>query len=861
MGLSDQEVKENRKKYGTNEITKAKKNTFLKLLLESLGDPIIKILLIALAIKVVVLFRNFDWYETIGILIAIFLASFISSISEYGSEQAFSRLQEDSYSSLVKVKRNNKIREIPLNDVVVGDLVILNAGDKVPADGYLVKGSLSVDESSLNGETKEAKKESTFSNEINNKNKVYRGSVVYSGEAWLKVTLTGDNTIMGKISKELQEKVPESPLKIKLRGLAKTISKIGYLGALLASLSYLFASIVLDNNFDPELILATLKNGPVMFNMLIYALTLSVTIIVVAVPEGLPMMITLVLSSNMQKMLKDNVLVRKLVGIETAGSLNVLLTDKTGTLTKGILHTSAFVSYENKIFKNSEELKKYPLYYKYIYLNMVYNTMGIRSDNKVIGGNLTEKALLNFMEYDYNIKEKIIYKEPFDSQKKYSFITLEDGTILIKGASEVILPKCHSYLSLDGKLKLLTNIKNIENKINNYTLDAGRVLVFAYGKSLDNLTYLGFVNIKDELRDEAKDGLNLIKMAGIKPIMITGDAKKTAMAIAKEIGLYNGGNDLILTSEEMAKLSDDELKEKINDLVVVARCLPQDKSRLVSLIESMSLVVGMTGDGVNDAPALKKANVGFAMGSGTDVAKEAADIVILDNNIISIGKAILYGRTIFKSIRRFIIYQLTVNMCALVLSIIGSFIGISTPITIVQMLWLNMIMDTFAGLAFSFEAPLPEYMMEKPKEKDEAIMNKYMYSQIIWTGTYSAILCILFLKLPIIKSIIRVGENNKYLMTAYFALFIFLGIFNAFNARTERINIFATLFKNKVFLGIFTFIFIVQIYLIYHGGEIFRTYGLTSFELFFVLSLALTVFPVDWLRKYLLKRKHIKIGV
>lgn len=861
MGLTDLEVEKSRNEFGSNEITKGKRNTFGRLLIESLGDPIIKILLIALAIKIVVLFRNFDWYETIGILIAIFLASFISSISEYGSEKAFIRLQEESDKTLVKVKRNNKIKEIPLGEVVVNDLVLLSSGDKVPADGYLIKGSISVDESALNGESKEIKKESTYSLEVNNKNKVYRGSVVTMGEALMKVTIVGDKTIYGKISQELQEKVPESPLKSKLRGLAKTISRIGYIGAILASCSYLFSVIVLDNHFDVDLIKATLSNFPVMFNHLLYALTLSVTIIVVAVPEGLPMMITLVLSSNMKKMLKDKVLVRKLVGIETAGSLNVLLTDKTGTLTKGILQVSEFVSADNHVFKNITELKKYPTLFNYVSTNIFYNTSSNYNDKQVIGGNATEKALFYFLDNELVSKKSIIKKEPFDSSRKFSTVTLSDGLIYVKGAKEVILPKCQKYLNCNGRVENLINKNLIELKIANFTKNAGRVLVFAFGTSLDNLTYLGFVNIKDELRAEARPGISLIKSAGIQPIMITGDAKDTAISIAKEVGLLKNYQDLVLTSHELAQLSDEEIKKKLPHLVVVARALPQDKSRLVNIIEDMDLVVGMTGDGVNDAPALKKANVGFAMGSGTEVAKEAADIVILDNNIISISKAILYGRTIFKSIRRFIIYQLTVNMCALVLSILGSFIGVSTPITIVQMLWLNMIMDTFAGLAFSFESPLPEYMEENPKEKDMPIMNKYMYSQIIWSGGYSALLCMLFLKLPMIRNIVRVGENNKYLMTAYFALFIFLGIFNAFNARTERLNVTANLLKNKVFLAIFSFIFIVQIFLIYHGGDVFRTYGLTIKELAFVFVLALSVFPVDILRKYLLKKNKIYVGV
>ena len=860
MGLNEKEVIESRKRYGTNEITKQKQNTFMHLLLESLGDPIIKILLIALAIKVVVLFRDFDWYETIGILIAIFLASFISSISEYGSEKAFSRLQEEQLKTKAKVRRSGKILEIPSSEIVVGDIVMLSSGDKVPADGYLVKGTLSVDESALNGETKEAKKLSKNGPVISDNNRVFRGSVVYNGEAEMLVRFIGDNTILGKISQELQEVVPESPLKIKLRGLAKTISRIGYIGAFLASISYLFSSIVLENHFDLDLIMATITNFPVMFNHLLYALTLSVTIIVVAVPEGLPMMITLVLSSNMKKMLKDNVLVRKLVGIETSGSLNVLLTDKTGTLTKGVLKVTEFVTPDLKVYKSNLDLKK-SVNYEILYSSFFYNNASIISDDNIIGGNSTDRALLKFIGKSKEINKKIINKTPFDSAIKYSSVTLSDGTILVKGAKEVLLSKCKTYLNSFGKEASLLNKKMIEKKIESYTKSSGRVLIFAYGKNMDNLCLLGFVNIKDELRDEAKEGIRLIKSAGIKPIMITGDAVDTAESIAREVGLIDIKSNLVLSSGDLEKLSDDEIKSKLYSIAVIARALPQDKSRMVSIIESMDLVVGMTGDGVNDAPALKKANVGFAMGSGTEVAKEAADIVILDNNILSISKAILYGRTIFKSIRKFIIYQLTVNMCALVLSIFGSFIGVSTPITIVQMLWLNMIMDTFAGVAFSFEAPLLEYMEEPPKKKDTPIMNKYMYSEIIWTGVYCALLCILFLKLPIFKTLIRTGENSKYLMTAYFAMFIFMGIFNAFNARTVRINTFANLSKNKVFIGIFGFIFIAQVWIIYNGGDIFRTYGLKINELILVLCLALTVFPVDWLRKYILKKRGIAIRI
>lgn len=867
-GLTEKEVEISRKKYGDNELTKKKKNSFIRLLLESLGDPIIKILLIALAVKVIILFRSFDWFETIGILIAIFLASFISSISEYGSEAAFERLGEEASKIKVKVRRDDCIKEIEIKEVVKNDLVLLNTGDKIPADGYLVDGSIYVDESSINGEAKETEKVSTTSS-IGDKNKVYRGTIVYNGTALLKVTEVGNNTIYGKLASELQESEPTSPLKIRLRGLAKVISKIGYVGAILVTISYLFSVIFIANHFDKTLIMATLTNAQVMLDHLLYALTLSVTIIIVAVPEGLPMMITLVLSSNMKRMLKNNVLIRRLVGIETAGSLNVLLTDKTGTLTKGKLEVNEFITGNLKSYKTIESLKK-EKFYNSIYESFYYNNESVFNEEGIpVGGNTTDRALLKFLKTSETRFTKILKKEPFNSQNKYSYVEVDNGenVIYIKGASEKILSFCTKYLDEQNNERTLLQKKELEEKIDCLTKSGTRVLVMAYIKKdsirreTKNLVLLGIIAIRDELREETKEGIDLIKKAGIQIIMITGDHKDTATSIAKEAGVITSKEDIVLTSDELSKMTDEEIKGISKNLKVVARALPKDKSRLVRILEDMNLVVGMTGDGVNDAPALKHANVGFAMGSGTEVCKEASDIVILDDNILSISKAILYGRTIFKSIRKFIIYQLTCNMCALFVSIIGPFIGINTPITIIQMLWINMIMDTFAGLAFSFEPPLKRYMFEPPKKKDEAIMNGYMYSQIVFTGVYSALLCILFLKLPLFKHIIRTGTSYEYLMTAYFALFIFIGVCNAFNARTERMNLFANLKQNIVFIITISFIVIVQLYLIYHGGELFRTYGLTLKELCIVLLLSFSVIPVDLLRKVYIKRKNYCLSV
>ncbi len=862
IGLTDKEVEKRRKEYGTNTIIKVKQKGFLRLLLESLGDPIIKILLIALAIKIVFLFRDFDWFETLGILIAIFLSSFISTISEYGSEEAFKRLQEESAKTFVKVFRNNLLKEIPLEQVVVDDVIILTSGDAIPADGYLIEGSISVDESKLNGESKEIKKEAIAKDNL--KSQVLRGSVVYSGQAKMLVTKVGENTVYGALAQEIQEKEPMSPLKLRLRGLAKTISKIGYIGAVLVTFSYLFSVIVINNHFSMPEIINTLTDFQQMADYLIYALTLSVTIIVVAVPEGLPMMITLVLSSNMKRMLKNNVLVRKLVGIETTGSLNILFTDKTGTLTKGKLEVIGITTGELLNFKTKNDFWKYEQLAKHIENNLYYNNSSVFSQNKIIGGNSTDQALLSFLAHEKTANVQIIAKTPFDSANKYSTATIIDNHeqyFYIKGASEKILPKCHKMLLKNGTEKYLLDKQKIETEINNLTKQGCRVISLAYGKSLDDLTFIGFVTLKDDLRKEAKEGVKLIKDAQIQVVMITGDAKETATAIAKEVGIITKPTDLVLTSDQLNSYSEYELEKMLPNLRVIARALPKDKSKLIKIAENKELIVGMTGDGVNDAPALKKANVGFAMGSGTEVAKQASDIVILDDNIMSISKAILYGRTIFKSIRKFLIYQLTCNFCALFLSIIGPFIGVNTPITIIQMLWINMIMDTFAGLAFSFEPALPETMKEPPKKKNEPILNKYMISEVIWTGLYSAMLCIFFLKSSWIKTLIRTDQELKYLMTAYFALFIFIGIANAFNARTYRLNLFAHLRKNIVFIITIIFIASVQIFLIYKGGSLFRTFGLTPFELMLVIILSLTVIPIDFIRKIILKKKGIKRGV
>lgn len=854
-GLSNEEVIVNRKKYGSNTFSKKKQDSFFKLLMETFSDPIIKILLIALGIKTIFLIRDFDWYETVGIVIAILVASLISSISEYGSMKAFNKLTEESSMISVKVRREGNVLSIPIKDVVVGDIVLLGTGDKIPADGTLISGKLAVDESMMNGEAKESYKDAKT-----DKVTLYMSTVVYSGNGVMLVRSVGDNTVYGHMAQELQENDDISPLKLRLTKLAQGISKIGYVCSILVATSYLLYMIVISNNFNGSLIMETLSNGKLLFGYILNALTLCVTIIVVAVPEGLPMMITLVLSSNMKRMLKDNVLVRKLVGIETAGNINVLFTDKTGTLTKGMLSVVGILDGTgDSLTYDTMNLEIKNLFN----MNMAINNESNydKASNKVIGGNITDRALLSFVK-DYSLKYELIKQEGFDSEKKYMYTKIRaNGHTynLVKGAYEVVKSKCNSYYDRNGKKVMFSNKFELDSKIKKVSLNKMRVIALAINKDRElpnNMTLLGFILLYDGVRENVVEGIKLVKEASIQTIMITGDNKETAVGIARDIGLITSDLDLVITSDKLKVMSDEEISLIFPKIRVIARAMPQDKSRLVAIAKNLNLVVGMTGDGVNDALALKRADVGFAMGSGTEVAKEASDIVILDDNFYSITNAILYGRTIFKSIRKFIICQLTINLCSLMVSIIGPFIGIPVPITVIQMLWINMIMDTLSGFAFSYEPALLEYMKELPKKKDENIINDYMLNQILVTGAFSALLCIFFLK----NKYINMYFGND-ILTAFFGLIIFISILNSFSARTHRLNIFSNIFKNKVFIAVILFVTGMQVYLIYRGGTMFRTDGLSIREFFLMFSLALLVLPVEFLRKLMLKKLGRNLGV
>jgi calcium-translocating P-type ATPase len=881
FGLTDAEASESREKYGSNALTEQAREGFWAKFLSNLKDPMIIILCVALVINIIfTIMGKTEWYESVGIAAAVLIATFVSTFSEYKNESAFKKLQEEASKINCKVYRDGVIKEISIDDIVTGDAVMLQAGDKIPADGVLAEGGIKVEQSALNGEPAEVPKNAVteeelannFVDDTHNEISVFRGSVVASGNAVMIAKRVGDSTLLGAIAKEIQEDSDrDTPLKLKLTGLAKAISKFGYIGGGLIAAAFILQRVFIPGHF--------LTNGvfdwSTLFQDVINAIMLAVIIIVMAVPEGLPLMISLVSSLNMGKMLKDNVLVRKISGIETAGSINLLFSDKTGTITKGHLEA---ILYADGLGIETEKYDDLPdAQRKFMSYCINENTDAVISDGKVIGGNLTERAVLAYTGGRGSVGAKKLAVLPFNSSNKYSATSIEikdgDGDFkgtVIKGAPERILHRCKYILKSDGSKMPVEGDWLIDKKIDALAERAIRVLMFAVSDTImdvdnpdisgDDWTLVGILGIRDDVRPESITAIAEVQKAGIQVVMITGDRKETAVAIAKEAGLVKHADDILLTSDEFNELSDEEVAEVLPKLRVIARALPHDKSRLVRISQSLNLVVGMTGDGVNDSPALKAADIGFAMGiTGTEVAKEASEIIIMDDNFSSIDKAILYGRTIFNSIRKFIIFQLTINVSAVLISFVAPLIGLGEPLTITQILWINLIMDTLAAIAFGGEPALHRYMNDKPKRRDEPIVSKTMMSEIGTAGIVTFALALVYLLAPFVKEMFRpsvsylsqngVEITENYLYTGFFAFFVFSAVFNAFNARTERINLFDNIRGNKGFLYVIGAIVVIQVALIYLGRGVFECWGLTLSEWAVILAFAVIIIPVDLLRK------------
>ena len=873
-GLSDNAVSESRKIYGANVVTTQEAEGFFDKLRTNLKDPIIVILIVALAVTVFLAAMGFaPWYEGLGIAFAVVMATLIATWSEYSNENEFQRLLEEASKVKVKVFRNSTLVEILIDDLVVNDLVLLQPGDTVPADGYLLTGEIELNESALTGESETVKKtgaDDEKHSEAEEKYEMSRAALVVDGEAVMKVLEVGDKTKYGVTLKELTSaETRPSPLQEKLATLGRQISRFGYVGALFIAFSFMFNHIFLEGGGWE--IYFSKPDGEIIYHI-VTAIILAIIIIVVAVPEGLPMMIAVVLSMNMHKLLKAKVLVRKLLGIETSGSLTILFTDKTGTLTQGKLTVSEL------LLGNAEHLQSYKEIPENLRETVSFalrnNTpasidTGDPENPKIVGANPTGQALLRFLGADLAKQDDVKVKVniPFNSAYKFSATQVEgsQNLTMVKGAAEIVLAGCTHYLDVDGN-KVELDSEKLKEEMLGLSERAMRLIGLAVSNQdlgeenvlPSDLTLVGIFGLRDEMRKESKTAVETARRAGIQVVMITGDAKDTAQAIAREVGILEKEQALVLTSKELGEISDEELIKILPDMRVVARALPADKNRLVKLAKSMNWVVGMTGDGVNDAPAVKNADVGFSMGDGTDMTKESSDIVILDNNFISLTNAVRYGRTLLKSIRKFLIFQLTVNVAAILVAFLGPFFGIDLPLTMTQLLWVNIVMDTLAAFAFSGEAALKRYMNEKPIPKDESLISGDMWSAILIDGIFMASISIYFLTSDFVAGLFVCDavrcpdpELNLVLLTGFFGFFVFMNNFNKFNARTEGLNLFEHITENRNFLVVVILIFFLQTSFTYFGGEVLRTVGLTLEEWFYVLAFAITIIPLDLTRKLL----------
>ena len=894
-GLTNNEVLKSREQNGTNQLTQLEQDPIWKKVLEGFKDPMIMILLVALAIQIVFCFLGkAEWYEAVGILIAVLIANLVGVLSENSQENKAAALRaEEQAKEKTKVIRDGSLIEIPVNDVVVGDIVLLESGDKVPADGIILDGEVKVDQASLNGESEEAKKvavtdknkyiaENSLGTDLLMESYAFRGTVICNGSCYMEVLEVGDKSTYGKLALEMQEDTRETPLKVKLNKLAGQISKFGYIGATVIALAYLVDNLWLAGNMPVDVF------GWV--NLLLNAISLAVVIVCMAVPEGLPMMISMVLSMNMGKMMKDNVLVHKLNGIETAGGLNILFSDKTGTITKGQLSVVEVTDGSLKAFKKLSEMPN-EMKSKFLVGVGVNNSASISND-KVIGGNSTDRALMNFvLESDIHEinKAEVLEFNAFDSNKKCSSVIISKGdkhTTYIKGAAEKIIARCTSAMSNDGSISKLSekDFDNYNKYMDEQASRSMRLLAVAItdGNNTDSndLTLIGIISIRDDVRPEARDAIADVKAAGVQVIMATGDRLETAVAIAKEASLLsvdnseiltpenkndvlkkcqkNKSTELSLTSNTLAELTDDEIKSFIPYIRVIARALPTDKSRLVKIAQELDLVCGMTGDGVNDAPALKKADVGFAMGSGTEVAKEAGDITILDDNFASIQKAILYGRTIFTNIRKFLIFQLSVNVTTVLLCFLAPLLGIAQPFSIVSILAINLVMDTLAAIAFGCEPALKRYMKDAPIKRSESIINKYMATQIGTTAIFSTVIGLLILLNTSLQSVYAPGVTDlseAYRESALMAFFMLTIIFTGFNARSTNANIFEHMNENKPFSLIMAGVLAMVFVLIHIVSTVAGLTPITGRTWLVMLGLAILIVPIDMIRKVIVNKK------
>ena len=849
-GLTDDEVRKSREKYGVNLLTPPKRPSLWKLYLEKFEDPVVRVLLVAALFSLIISIVENEYAETIGIIAAILLATGIGFFFEYDANKKFDLLNAVNEETLVKVIRNGRVQEIPRKDVVVGDIIVLETGEEIPADGELLEAiSLQVNESNLTGEpvinktTVEADfdEEATYAS-----NRVLRGTTVVDGHGTMRVLSVGDDTEIGKVARQSTEQSTEpTPLNIQLTKLANLIGKIGFSVAGLAFVIFFIKDVILVYPFST---FHTFADWLPALKATLQYFMMAVTLIVVAVPEGLPMSVTLSLALNMRRMLSTNNLVRKMHACETMGAITVICTDKTGTLTQNLMqvYEPSFYGLKNGGEVGEDDISK--LVVEGISANSTAFLEEIAEGEKPRGvGNPTEVALLlwlNSRNRDYlELRENapVVDQLTFSTERKFMATLVKSPlmgkkVLYVKGAPEIVLGKCKDVI-LDGKrVDAVEYRSTVEKQLLGYQNMAMRTLGFAFKIVEDtdtrdcvelvadhDLSFLGVVAISDPIRQDVPAAVAKCQSAGIDIKIVTGDTPGTATEIARQIGLWKPEDTERnrITGAAFAELTDEEALDRVMDLKIMSRARPTDKQRLVQLLQQKGAVVAVTGDGTNDAPALNHAQVGLSMGTGTSVAKEASDITLLDDSFNSIGTAVMWGRSLYRNIQRFVLFQLTINFAAIVICFVGAVFGTDMPLTVVQILWVNIIMDTFAAMAMASLPPNPEVMLEKPRPRDEFIITPGMARTLFICG---GIMVAVLLGMLFWWTITAGGLTVRQL-TLFFSTFVFLQFWNMFNAKgfETRHSVFTCLRGCREFFLILLAIAAGQVLIVEFGGEVFRT--------------------------------------
>ena len=850
VGLTDEEVRKSRAEHGVNLMTPPKRPSMWKLYLEKFQDPVVKVLLVAAFFSLVISIVENEYAETIGIIAAILLATGLGFFFEYDANKKFDLLNQVNEETKVKVIRNGHVQEIPRKDVVVGDIVVLETGEEVPADGQLFEAiSLQINESNLTGEPVVSKTtvEADFDEDATYaSNRVLRGTTVVDGHGSMCVDAVGDATEIGKVARQSTEQTTEpTPLNIQLTRLANLIGKIGFTAAGLAFAIFFIKDVLLYYDFSS---FHTFNDWLPALKQTLQYFMMAVTLIVVAVPEGLPMSVTLSLALNMRRMLSTNNLVRKMHACETMGAITTICTDKTGTLTQNLMqvHEPNFYALKNHGDLGEDDISH--LVAEGISANSTAFLEETAPGEKPKGvGNPTEVALLlwlNKQGQDYlPLRENapVLDQLTFSTERKY-MATLVQSPLLgkkvlyVKGAPEIVLGKCRDVV-LDGQRVDATEYRStVDQQLLTYQNMAMRTLGFAYKIVDDNapqdcvelaggndLSFLGIVAISDPIRPDVPAAVGKCQSAGISVKIVTGDTPGTATEIARQIGLWKPEDTERnrITGAAFAELSDEEALDRVLDLKIMSRARPTDKQRLVQLLQKKGAVVAVTGDGTNDAPALNHAQVGLSMGTGTSVAKEASDITLLDDSFNSIATAVMWGRSLYKNIQRFIVFQLTINFVALFIVLLGSLIGTDLPLTVTQMLWVNLIMDTFAALALASIPPSEDVMEEKPRKSTDFIITRPMWWNIIGVG-----IVFLVVLMGMLWYYNHTPEGmTTHDLTVFFTFFVMLQFWNLFNARVFGTNHSAFNHLNKSYgMELIVLAIIVgQVIIVQYGGAVFRT--------------------------------------